>query len=83
MNFKFEKEIEKQILNSIKQFFNRELDEDIGDLKAMLILDYFNKELAPSVYNKAIADARIYIEEKISDMDNFLYTDEFTYWKKK
>ncbi|MBU1218788.1 DUF2164 domain-containing protein [Myxococcota bacterium] len=83
MNFKFEKETEKQILNSIKQFFNRELEEDIGDLKAMLILDYFNKELAPSVYNKAIADARVYIEEKISDMDNFLYTDEFTYWKKK
>lgn len=83
MNFKFEKDTEKHLLSSIKQFFREEMEEDIGDLKAMLVLDYFVKELAPSVYNQAIADARVYIEEKVSELDTIHYANELSYWKKK
>jgi uncharacterized protein (DUF2164 family) len=47
----------KQLLASIKRYFVEHLDEDIGDLKAGLLLDYCLQEIGPVVYNRAIADA--------------------------
>ena len=83
MNIKINKETEKQIISSIKQFFSKELEDDIGDLKAMRVMDYFIKEIAPSVYNQAISDARGYIEDKAAELDNIHFVNEFDYWKKK
>ena len=34
------------------------MEDEIGDLKASLLLDFFVKEVGPSIYNKAIANAQ-------------------------
>ena len=70
----------KQALTSIKRYFLENLDEEIGDLKADLLLDYFLKEIAPTVYNQAIADARTFIEQHAADLDAVCYREEFSYW---
>jgi uncharacterized protein (DUF2164 family) len=72
-----------QLLDSIKRFFSEELDEDIGDLKAALVLDYFAAEIAPSVYNQALADAQTYIVAKAEDLGNVRYEPEFDFWGKR
>ena len=72
----------KQALSSIKAFASRELDVDAGDLKAGMILDFFLKEIAPSVYNGAIRDAQKFLSERVNDLDGVCYADEFTYFKK-
>jgi hypothetical protein len=43
------------------------LDEDAGDLKATLFLDFCLQEIAPSVYNRAIADAQAYFTGRVQD----------------
>jgi len=63
-----EKNAEKYLVDSIKRFFAEELDEDIGDLKAMSVLDFCIREIGPSIYNQAIADAQAYIQEKAADL---------------
>lgn len=73
----------KRALTSIRRFFASELDEDIGDLKAMLVLDYFLAEHAPSVYNQAIADAQGYFQERVADLESVCYHAEFPFWNPK
>ena len=53
-------EAKKQLLGSIKRYAAENLDQDIGDLKAGMLLDYVLKEIGPSIYNQAIADAQAY-----------------------
>ncbi len=76
-------ETQKQLQTSIKRYFLEHLDEDIGDLKAGLVLDYCLKEIGPVVYNKAIADAQTYFQERAVDLEGVCYEKEFTFWAPK
>jgi len=74
---------EAYLIGSIKRFFSEELDEDIGDLKAARVLEFFAAEIGPSIYNQAIADAQTYFQEKTVDLAGVRYEAEFDYWKKR
>ena len=76
-------DVKKQALSSIKQYVAQHLDQDLGDLQAGLLLDYFLKELAPSVYNQAIQDAQHYFQERASDLEGVCFEREFSYWTEK
>ena len=67
----------KQAIAALRGYFAANLDEEIGDLKAGLLLDFILSELGPSVYNQAIADARTFFEERTSDLAAICYRDEF------
>ena len=82
MSIKLKKETEERLITSIKQYFKEKLDDNIGDLKASLVLEYFLKEIAPTIYNIAIGDAQAYINEHIADLDGTCFEQEFTYWKR-
>ena len=82
MAIELPKEIEKQLIASIKRYFVENMEDEIGDLKAKLILDYCLREIGPSIYNRAIADAQAYLQGKVTDLDNVLYEPELGYWKK-
>jgi uncharacterized protein (DUF2164 family) len=73
-------EIRKQLLVSIKRYVTENLDEEIGDLKAGLLLDYCLKEIGPSVYNQAIADAQSYFTGRVADLEGVCHEEEFGYW---
>ena len=70
----------KQAMASIKQYVEKNFDQDIGDLQAGLLLDYFLKELGPSVYNQAVQDAQRYFQERVSDLEGVCFEKEFGYW---
>jgi uncharacterized protein (DUF2164 family) len=57
------------------------MDMEIGDLKATLLLEYFVKEIGPSIYNQAILDAQAVMADKVNDLDSSCYQPEFTYWQ--
>jgi uncharacterized protein (DUF2164 family) len=73
-------ETKKQVIASIKRYFAENLDEEIGDLKADLVLDYFLLEIGPTIYNQAILDAQAYFQEKTADLDASCFEVEFGYW---
>jgi len=62
---------------ALRSYFDDRMDEEIGDLKAALLLDFILEELGPSVYNQAIADARAFFEERAGDLGAVCYRDEF------
>jgi uncharacterized protein (DUF2164 family) len=61
---------------SIRRYFAEELEQDIGDLKAALLLDYVLVEIGPTIYNQAMSDARRFLEERVSDLDALAYPQE-------
>lgn len=58
----------KSALEAIKVFFDEERDEDMGDLAAMVVLDFIEKNFGPFFYNKGIEDARHFLMEKVDDL---------------
>ena len=83
MTLKLADETEKRLVESIKRFFDEEMDEPVGDLKALRVLDFFVREMAPSVYNQAVADAQAYFADRVADLSGSTYEAEFDYWSKK
>jgi uncharacterized protein (DUF2164 family) len=73
----------KRLKASIKRYFAEHHDEDIGDLKADMVLDFCLKEIGPSIYNKAIADAQAFMQARLADLEGVCYEPEFTYWQGK
>lgn len=72
----------KQAIASIQRYFAENLDEEIGDLKAALVLDYFLAEHGPVIYNQAIADAKQFFDERAADLGALCYHAEFPFWDK-
>jgi uncharacterized protein (DUF2164 family) len=70
----------KQFQASVKRYVAENFDEDIGDLKAGLMLDFVMKEIAPAIYNQAIADAQAYFQVRVTDLDGVCYEPEIAYW---
>ncbi len=83
MAIKISPETMKQLQASIKRYFAEHMDEEIGDLKAGMLLDYCLKEICPTVYNQAIADAQSYFQERAVDLEGVCYEKEFGYWAPK
>ena len=73
-------ETTKRLHGSIKRFAAEHLDEEMGDLKAALVLAFVMKEIAPTIYNQAIADAQTYFQGRVSDLEGVCHEQEFTYW---
>jgi uncharacterized protein (DUF2164 family) len=83
MAIKLNKEVEERLIGSLQRYCSTHLDEDLGDLKAKLLLDFCVREIGPSVYNQAILDAQAAMQEKIAEIDASCYETEFPYWNKK
>lgn len=58
----------KSMISSIQTYFAKERDEDLGDLAAALILDFFMEKLAPEIYNQGVEDSYKFISDRIEDI---------------
>lgn len=61
-------ESRKAMIDLIKNYFFKERDEELGDLSAAMILDFFMKEIALEVYNQGVYDSYRYMNDKIEDL---------------
>ena len=75
-------DVRKHALTSLKRFWTENLDAEVGDLQAMALLDFFLKEIGPSVYNLGVADAQTYLRDRLVDLEGTCYEPEFAYWPK-
>lgn len=80
MKIELRDEAKKQAVTSLRRYFASELDQEIGDLKAGLLLDFFVQEIGPSIYNGAVADAQTYMRDRVADLEAVCAAPEFTFW---
>lgn len=62
------KEKKEHMVSLIKHYFEKERGEELGDLAAMLVLDFFIEKLAPEFYNQGVFDAYKYMGDCVEDM---------------
>ncbi len=82
MTIKLNKEVEQRLLESIQRYCSENMDEEVGQLKARLLLDFCLREIGPSVYNQAVLDAQAAMQDRIAEIETVCYETEFSYWKK-
>ena len=66
--FKLSKEKRAEMIESIKNYFENEREEELGDLASGLILDFFMEELADEFYNQGIWDSHVYMKDRVEDL---------------
>ena len=82
MSIELPKETTDALQLSIKRYFLEQWDQEVGDLKAKLLLDFVLKEIGPSLYNQGVADAQARITEMASELDAVCHEPEMHYWEK-
>lgn len=70
-------EARAQAVAALRHYLADNLDQEVGDLKATLLLDFVVSEFGPTIYNQAIADARAFLDERIADMASVCFHAEF------
>lgn len=70
MNEKINLSVErkKEMIVQIKNFFLEKREEEIGDLAATFILDFFVEKLAAEFYNQGIYDAHKHMSDRVEDL---------------
>ena len=81
MAIEIPKKSRERMILSIRRFFSENLDQEIGELKASLLLDFCLREIGPSIYNRAIADAQVLMRDRVSDLEGDCFEPEFGFWK--
>ncbi len=82
MSIELSKQVRDESIASIQQYFERNMPEPIGELAAGLLLNYFIEEIGPAIYNQAIADAQVRMQQRVMDLEGELYENPFQYWHK-
>jgi len=58
----------EEMLTAIKQYYSEAQGEEIGDLRAILLLDFVTEYLAPEFYNQGVSDACQFMNEMVEDV---------------
>ncbi len=72
----FSKGEKELITRKIQLYFQKELDQDLGQFDAEFLLDFFTEEVGSYFYNRGIRDAQAVIEAKVADINDALYEIE-------
>jgi len=64
----FTKDETDRLVSKIKDYFNDELEQEIGGFDAEFLIEFFAKEIGPYFYNKGLADAQTLFSEKAEEL---------------
>ena len=69
----FSKEERAAATGKLRDYFARELDQDLGQLPAEMLLDFIGKEIGGAFYNRGVRDAQQLVQQKAEDIVEALY----------
>jgi uncharacterized protein (DUF2164 family) len=67
----------KKAIASLRAYSAENFDDELSELKAMLLLDHILEDIAPAIYNQAALDARRFVEDRAADIEAALHKSEF------
>ncbi|NTV69654.1 MAG: DUF2164 domain-containing protein [Azonexaceae bacterium] len=81
MSIEISREASAAAITSIQRYFKENMEEEIGNLGAGALLGFFLKEIAPIVYNQAVADVQTRLQARVAELDIEVHEPEFQYWQ--
>ncbi|TCW86630.1 DUF2164 domain-containing protein [Burkholderia sp. SRS-46] len=83
MAIELDKDVRDRAIASLQRYFTENMEEPIGNIQAGALLHFFVEEIAPAIYNLAIADAQARLHARIAELDIECHEEPFGYWKKQ
>ena len=71
-----------QAIASIERYFEANFEQKIGNISAGALLGFVLEEIGPSIYNRAVSDAKERMLMRVEDLEFEVQEDEFQYWRK-
>lgn len=68
MEIELNKETRKVLVENLKRYYWNERNEELNNLGAELLLDFILNDIGPYIYNKAVDDSYVYMNERIEDL---------------
>lgn len=75
-DIKFTKHEKAAMVDKLQAYFERELDQELGQFDAEFLLDFVSKELGAYYYNRGLHDARGIFEARVKTIDDDIYAIE-------
>ncbi len=69
---KLSREQRRGAIAAIQRYFEEERGEPVGELAALLLLDFFAEEIGEIFYNKGVDDAQVLLRRQWSALDDEL-----------
>ncbi len=69
----FSKEDKAALVGRIQHYFDSDLDQPIGLLKAEFVLDFFAREIGAAYYKQGLQDAQAALLKRIDDFSEDVY----------
>ncbi|MFN3877668.1 MAG: DUF2164 domain-containing protein [Brevundimonas sp.] len=69
----FSKDERAAATGKLRDYFARELDQELGQLPAEMLLDFIGKEIGGAFYNRGVRDAQQLVQQKVEDIVEALY----------
>lgn len=82
MSIELPREARQQAVASLERYFQVHHDERIGNIAAAALLGFFLEEVAPLVYNQAVAEVQERLALRVSEIDLEVHEEPFAYWRK-
>ncbi|MCT4598109.1 MAG: DUF2164 domain-containing protein [Vallitalea sp.] len=67
--FNLKKKDKNKLISEIQDFFEDSRDEKIGIIAAEEVLDFFLNTLGVHIYNKSLDEAKLWISQKLEDIE--------------
>jgi uncharacterized protein (DUF2164 family) len=83
MTIELDKDVRDRAIASLQRYFTENMDEPIGNIQAGALLHFIVQEIAPAIYNLAIADAQERLHARIAELDIECHEEPFEYWKQQ
>jgi uncharacterized protein (DUF2164 family) len=83
MAIELDKDVRDRAIASLQRYFTENMDEPIGNIQAGALLHFFIEDIAPAIYNLAIADAQERLHARVAELDLECHEEPFEYWKKQ
>ena len=82
MAIEIPKEAKQQAISSIERYYQENMDEQIGNLRAGTLLSFFVEEIGPVIDNMAVAEVQERLQNRVMEIDLEVNANPFQYWRK-
>ncbi|SAK49758.1 hypothetical protein AWB80_01390 [Caballeronia pedi] len=82
MTIELTKEVRADAIASLQKYFEKNMEEPIGNIAAGALLGFFLEEIGPVIYNQAVADVQERLRQRVEELEYEVHEEEFQYWRK-
>ena len=68
MSIRFSREETAELVADLRSYFRDELDQDLGQLPAEMMLDFIRDRIGPAFYNRGLYDAQTVVAARAEVM---------------